>query len=41
MKMAVFWDVAPCSLEKLADVSEVLSASVIRAMSGDGGSKHL
>jgi hypothetical protein len=31
--MAVFWDVAPCSLVE-ADVSEVLTASIIRAMSG-------
>jgi hypothetical protein len=29
MKMAVFWDVGPCSL---TDVSEVLTASIIRAM---------
>jgi hypothetical protein len=32
MKMAVFWDVALCSLVKVTDVSEVLSASIIRAM---------
>jgi hypothetical protein len=31
MKMAVFWDVAPCSqVEKLTDVSEMLTASIIR-----------
>jgi hypothetical protein len=32
MKMTVFWVVAPCSL---VDVSEVLAASVIRAMMMD------
>jgi hypothetical protein len=32
VKMAVFWDVAPCSLVEVTDVSEVL-ASIIRAMS--------
>jgi hypothetical protein len=31
-KMTVFWDVAPCSLVKFADVSEVLAASIIRVM---------
>jgi hypothetical protein len=31
--MAVFWVVSLCSLEKFTDVSEVLSASIIRAMS--------
>jgi hypothetical protein len=35
--MTVFWDVASCSL---ADVSEVLTAYIIRAMS-DGRSEHL
>jgi hypothetical protein len=33
MKMAVFWVVAPCSLKKFTNVSEVLAASIIRAMS--------
>jgi hypothetical protein len=28
MMMAVFWDVAPCSLVEVTDVSEVLAASV-------------
>jgi hypothetical protein len=28
----VFWNVAPCSLEEIADVSEALAASIIRAM---------
>jgi hypothetical protein len=28
MKMAVFWVVAPCSLKKFTDVSEVLAAAV-------------
>jgi ABC-type uncharacterized transport system permease subunit len=32
MMMAVFWVVAPCSLEKFTDVSEVLAASIIRAV---------
>jgi hypothetical protein len=30
--MTFFWDVALCSLEKPTDVSEVLTASIIRAM---------
>jgi hypothetical protein len=30
--MAVFWAVAPCSLVKFTDVSEVLAASIIRAI---------
>jgi hypothetical protein len=34
-KMAVFWVVAPCSLAKFTNVSEVLAASIIRAMSTD------
>jgi hypothetical protein len=45
MKAAVFWNVAPCSWQKLTDVSEDLTASIIRAMSDDsdddGGNKHL
>jgi hypothetical protein len=36
--MAVFWVVAPCNL---VEVSEVLAASIIRAMADDGGSKDL
>jgi hypothetical protein len=32
MKMAIFWDVAPCSFQIMADVSEVLTASVIRTI---------
>jgi hypothetical protein len=32
MKMAVFWVVVPCSLVKFTNVSEVLVASIIRAM---------
>jgi hypothetical protein len=42
MKMTTFWIVAPCSLVEVADVSDVLAASIIRAMStycpDDGGS---
>jgi hypothetical protein len=30
--MTTFWDVAPCSLVKETDVSEVRIASIIRAM---------
>jgi hypothetical protein len=41
MKMAVFWVVAPCSLVKFTEVSEVLAASIFRAISDDGGSKDL
>jgi hypothetical protein len=33
MKMSVCWDVAPCSLVEVYNVSEVLTASMIRAMS--------
>jgi hypothetical protein len=44
MKVAVLWVVAPCNLV-ITDVSEVLAASIIRAMSktcpDDGGSKNL
>jgi hypothetical protein len=32
VKLAVFCVVAPCSLVKFTDVSEVLAASIIRAM---------
>jgi hypothetical protein len=31
--MTVFWDVQPCGLVELTDVSEELTASIIRAMS--------
>jgi hypothetical protein len=31
--MTVFWDIAPVVLQKLDDVSEVLTASIIRAVS--------
>jgi hypothetical protein len=30
--MAVLWVVAPCNLNKFTEVSEVLAASIIRAM---------
>jgi hypothetical protein len=30
--MTVFWDVVPCSLVEVTDVSEVLAASIIRAI---------
>jgi hypothetical protein len=36
--MAVIWVVVPYSL---VEVSEVLAAFIITAMSDDGGSKHL
>jgi hypothetical protein len=32
MKITVFWNVAPCSLEDVFDVSEVLTVSIIRAV---------
>jgi hypothetical protein len=36
MKVTSFWDVAPCSLTlKYTDVSEVFTASIIRAMNED------
>jgi hypothetical protein len=35
MKMTVFCDVAPCSLVETDDVSEVLTASITRAMTLD------
>jgi hypothetical protein len=47
MKMTVFWDVTPCSLVEIKDISEVLTASIIRAISkdeyrpDDGGDKRL
>jgi hypothetical protein len=33
MKMTVFWDVMPFSLAEVTDVSEMLVASIIKAMS--------
>jgi hypothetical protein len=33
MKMAVFWVVAPCSLERVYNVSEICTACIIRVMS--------
>jgi hypothetical protein len=42
--MTVFWVVAPCSLVEVSNVSEVLAATIIRAMTprpDDGGSKDL
>jgi hypothetical protein len=44
MNMLVFWDVAPCNIVEADDVSDVLTASVIRATIIDsdvGGSKNL
>jgi hypothetical protein len=35
MKIAVFWNVAPCSLIEMTDVSEVLIASIIRVIITD------
>jgi hypothetical protein len=32
MKFRVFWDVAPCSHVEVAEISEVRTASIIRAM---------
>jgi hypothetical protein len=31
MKMTVFWDVAPCSVVEIDDVSQALTTSIIRA----------
>jgi hypothetical protein len=36
---AGFWDVAPCSLVEITDVSQVLTASIIRAMETVGTSE--
>jgi hypothetical protein len=33
VKIAAFWDVAACSVVEVDDVSEVCTASIIRAMS--------
>jgi hypothetical protein len=33
MKMTAFWDVTQCILVEFTDVSEVLAASIVRAMS--------
>jgi hypothetical protein len=35
--MTVFWDVAPCSIVKITDVSEVLTTSIVRASTGADG----
>jgi hypothetical protein len=42
MKITAFWDIAPYSLAKFTNLSEVLTASIIRATHSpdDGGSKH-
>jgi hypothetical protein len=32
MEMAVFWDVAPCSLVVLTSISEELTAAIIRVV---------
>jgi len=39
MKMAVFWDMTPCSLVKFADVSDDIFAYIIKVR--DGGSRTL
>jgi hypothetical protein len=41
MKTTVFWDVAPCSLENITEVSEVLAVSIIRAMSKPHAKKRM
>jgi hypothetical protein len=33
LKMTVFWGVVPCSLVDIDDVSELITASIFRAMS--------
>jgi hypothetical protein len=42
LKIEVFWDITPYSLVEVADVSEFLTVSIIRAMShlDDDGRKH-
>jgi hypothetical protein len=43
-KMTVFWDVAPCSLAKFDNVSEMFNSSIIKKIndrSDDRGSKYL
>jgi hypothetical protein len=35
MKVNVFLDVAPCSMVEVTDVSEILTASIIRAKNGN------
>jgi hypothetical protein len=39
--MAVFWVVAPCSLVEVSDISEVLAASIIRAIALTRRSENL
>jgi hypothetical protein len=43
LKVTAFWDFAPCSLVQTTDVSEVLTASVIRVSHGpdNGCIKHI
>jgi hypothetical protein len=38
--MTVVWDVAPCSLVEVTDVSEVLAASIIRVMEAASTSEN-
>jgi hypothetical protein len=33
--MAIFWDIAPCSLVEVHDVSEMLTASIIKVMNNE------
>jgi hypothetical protein len=40
MKFRVFWDVAPCSHVETTDVSEVLTASIIRAMNNNNNNNN-
>jgi hypothetical protein len=40
MKMAVLWFVAPCSLVKFTDVSEVLAASIITLLTEAAGTSE-
>jgi hypothetical protein len=35
MEALVFWDIAPCSQIKLADVSEIFTAAIIRVVNPD------
>jgi hypothetical protein len=41
MKMTVFWDAVSCSLQKFTNISEALSASIIRARRHISEDSHL
>jgi hypothetical protein len=41
MKMAVFWVVAPCTLDEFTNVSEVCTASIIRVTNETASGKSV